>query len=94
MAYSKTHWKDHVVDRPRTYTKVDNSDGSYTETPSPGEIRQQGTPQSATNFNKLEDAVQHLSVAFDLMMCVNYAKQRDYEAKIALLTEQLAASTA
>lgn len=94
MAYDKTHWKDHVVERPRTYTKVDNADGSYTEKPAPGNVLQTGTPQSAANFNHLEDAVQHLSVAFDLMMCANYAKQRDYEAKIALLTEQLAASTA
>ena len=35
MAYKRTNWKDHVVERPRTYTEAANSDGSKTFTPAP-----------------------------------------------------------
>lgn len=57
MAYNRTKWQDHVVERPRTFTEVTNADGSVTHTPAPGEVLQQGTPQSATNFNNIEDAL-------------------------------------
>ena len=57
MAYEPINWKDHVVERPRTYTEVVNGDGSITHTPAPGEIIQQGTPQSATNFNKMDNGI-------------------------------------
>lgn len=70
MAYNKNNWKDHIVERPRTYTEVTNGDGTKTLTPSPGEILQQGTPQSATNFNRPEVFLQHLSIAFDMAFCI------------------------
>ena len=57
MAYPYTRWKDHAVERPRTYTEVVNPDGSKTFTDAPGEILQQGTPMSSTNFNNLEVGV-------------------------------------
>ena len=57
MAYEPILWRDHVVERPRTYTHVTNQDGSETYTPAPGEIIQQGTPQSATNFNHMDDGI-------------------------------------
>ena len=28
MAYEKTVWKDHVVERPKTYRMVENADGT------------------------------------------------------------------
>ena len=43
MAYNRTKWQDHVVERPNTYTEVENDDGSITHEASPGEIIQQGT---------------------------------------------------
>ena len=57
MSYNKRiGWKDHVVQRPRTYTEATNSDGSKTFTPAPGTVIQQGTAQSATNFNTMDEA--------------------------------------
>ena len=87
MAYKRTNWKDHVVERPRTYTEATNSDGSKTFTPAPGEVLQQGTPQSATNFNNLEEGMLHFSVAFDWMFSIMQAQTRE----ITTLKEQVAA---
>lgn len=86
MAYKRTNWQDHVVERPRTYTEVTNSDGSKTYTPAPGEILQQGTPQSATNFNRLEEGLQHTNVAFEWLYCIMQANARE----ITTLKEQVA----
>ena len=30
MAYKRVNWADHVVERPNTYTEVENDDGSIT----------------------------------------------------------------
>jgi|GEM_PF-3584479 len=60
MAYTKTVWKDRVVQNPRTYTKTDNADGSITLTPKPGVITEEGTPISASNMNKIENAVESI----------------------------------
>ncbi len=89
MAYDRTNWKDHAVERPRTYTEVTNADGSKTYTPSPGEVLQQGTPQSATNFNHLEEGLQHFSIAFDMLYTITQAQARE----ITTLKEQMAALT-
>ena len=37
MAFNRTKWQDHVVERPRTFTEVTNADGSVTHTPAPGD---------------------------------------------------------
>lgn len=57
MAYVKTNWKDRVVERPNTYTMVDNGNGTITLTPVPGQIIERGTPLNAENLNKIEDAI-------------------------------------
>lgn len=90
MAYKRTKWQDHVVEHPRTYTEVTNSDGSKTYTPAPGEVLQQGTPQSATNFNNIEEGLLHYSVAFDWLYCIMQANARE----ITTLKEQVATLTA
>ena len=91
MSYNKRiAWKDHVVERPRTYTEATNTDGSKTFTPAPGEVLQQGTPQSATNFNTMEEALQHLSVAFDELFCMTQAQLRAAQADIAALQAEVA----
>ena len=89
MAYARKNWKDHVVTQPRTYTEATNPDGSKTFTPAPGEVLQQGTPQSATNFNSIEEAIQHYGIAFDMMYTIAQAQARE----ITTLKEQLAAMT-
>lgn len=93
MAYKRTKWKDHAVERPRTYTEATNQDGSKTFTPAPGEILQQGTPQSATNFNNIEDGLQHVSVAFDLLYTITQAQLREKDDRIATLEAQVATLT-
>lgn len=92
MSYNKRiGWKDHVVQRPRTYTEVVNSDNSKTFTPAPGTIIQQGTPQSATNFNTMDEALQHISIAYDMLMTITQAEMRSAEKRITTLEAQVAA---
>lgn len=93
MAYDRTRWKDHVTERPRTYVETPNADGSVTLTPAMGNVLQQGTPQSATNFNKMEDGIQHTSVALDWMQCITQATLRAQNDRIEELENALAALT-
>lgn len=94
MSYNeRINWKDHVVERPRTYTDTVNGDGSKTYTPAPGEIIQQGTPQSATNFNKMDEALQHISIAYDMLLTIHQAEMRDAQTRIETLEAQVAALT-
>ena len=57
MAYEKTVWKDHVVERPKTYRMVENADGTVTLVPVPGQVIQQGTALNAENLNHIEDTL-------------------------------------
>lgn len=90
MAYARKRWQDHSVERPRTYTEAINEDGSKTYTPAFGEVLQEGTPQSATNFNAIEEGLQHTNVAFDLYYVTSQAQMRDLEARLALAEAKLA----
>lgn len=47
------NWKDHVVEFPNRFTKDEAGDYLTLER-APGTVRQQGTPQSATNFNTMD----------------------------------------
>lgn len=67
MAYKQTDWLDHVVQYPKRITLVDNGDGTWTMEPSPGEIVQQGTQMSATNFNNMEEGIGAASMMADLL---------------------------
>lgn len=55
--YSPTLWQDHVTEFENRYTESRNEDGTITHTPVEGEIIQQGTPQSARNFNNIEEGI-------------------------------------
>lgn len=86
MSYNKRiGWKDHVVERPRTFSEASNSDGTKTLTPAPGEVKQQGTPMSATNFNTMEEAIQHISNAYDMMVTTYQAELREAKKRIKTL---------
>lgn len=61
MDYTRQIWKDHIVERPRTYTETFNSDGSKTLVPAPGEIYQQGTPMNAEHFNHIEQGIVNMN---------------------------------
>lgn len=58
MAYVKTDWKNREVEKPRTYTMVDNGDGTITLTPAEGTVFETGTPINAETMNKIESAVE------------------------------------
>lgn len=88
MAYNKVVWTDHVVTRPRTYAEIVNEDGSFTHAPAMGEVLQSGTPMSADNYNNIEDALQHTSVALDWLFCITQAQMRDMQARIDALGAQ------
>ena len=55
--YQRLEWKDHVVEFPNRFKEVNLGNGLVEETPAPGEIIQQGTPQSARNFNNIEEGI-------------------------------------
>lgn len=67
MAYTPTDWKDHVVQRPKTFEVKKNADGTLTLVPSPGDVIQQGTPMSATNFNNAEQGILAAHSMLDLL---------------------------
>jgi len=60
MAYEKTVWKNREVERPRTFQKVENPDGTITLVPAEGNIIEAGTPIIASNMNKIEDEIELL----------------------------------
>lgn len=88
---SRINWKDRVVERPNTYTETTNADGSVTHTPKPGTVYQEGVPQSATNFNFDEEALQHTATAFDFLLMTYQAEMRDAQNRIETLEAQVAA---
>ena len=65
MAYTKTKWKDRIVENPRTYSKVDNADGTITLTPKPGAVIEKGTPITAEKMNKIEEGVESAAIIED-----------------------------
>jgi hypothetical protein len=50
------NWKDRVVEYPGRFQEEDLGNGLKQLTPSPGEVRHQGIPQNATNFNIMDYA--------------------------------------
>lgn len=55
--YEWKRWQDHVTEHENRYREIDNGDGTITHEAVEGEILQQGTPQSATNYNHMEDGI-------------------------------------
>jgi len=59
------NWKDHIVEYPGRFEETDLGNGLVQLAASPGKIKQQGTPQNATNLNAMDLA------AFEAMLMVN-----------------------
>ena len=57
MTYTKTNWRDQLVERPKTYEFSNNSDGSVTLVESFGNVTELGTPVNAANMNHIEDGL-------------------------------------
>lgn len=55
--YDLTNWQDRVVEFENRYNEIQNEDGTITHEAVAGEVLQEGTPQSATNFNNIEKGV-------------------------------------
>lgn len=60
MSYTKTEWKDRVVENARTYTVQNNTGGTITLIPAPGTVTEEGTPVNAANMNKIESELASL----------------------------------
>ena len=74
--YQPTIWQDHVTEFENRYTESRNDDGSITHTPVEGEIIQQGTPQSARNFNHMEDGISNAGELAALMAVEHIHQQQ------------------
>ena len=57
MTYTKTIWRDQLVERPKTYEFSNNQDGSVTLIESFGNVTELGTPVNATNMNHIENGL-------------------------------------
>jgi hypothetical protein len=86
--HNQTEWKDHVTEFPNRRTLVENPDGTVDVVKAQGELIQQGTPQSATNFNNQENGVQdaHTATAVFLQYFMQFdrwirQKVADYAAE-------------
>lgn len=82
MAYNRKQWLDHVVEYPNRYTETPAGGNMVTEIPAPGEIIQQGTPQSASNFNNLEEGVVEANEMSDYLAMLLAAQRRNLDALI------------
>lgn len=92
--YQRTVWKDHVVQFPDRFVETVNPDGSIEHVKAPGETIQEGTNQDALHFNQLEEALQHTSIAYDMLMTISQAQVRDLEKRLTTAEAQLAALSA
>lgn len=71
---SLINWKDHVVEYPGRFQE-ETSNGLVTHTPAPGRVKQQGTPQNATNFNTMDlAAFEAMLMASENSRCLRHAK--------------------
>ena len=85
MANLRTVWVDESKQRVRTYSVKQNSDGTITLTPSPGEIYTFGTPVNAANLNLIEEVLQTVGVALDYHATTTQAELRALESRIEAL---------
>lgn len=47
-------WKDRAVEHPKRYVETSLGNGMVTLERAPGEVKEAGTPQNATNFNSMD----------------------------------------
>ncbi len=73
--FDRMLWQDNVRDPARTYKATQNADGTVTMEPA-GKLMQQGTNQSAENFNRMEDAIQDSQIAQQII----FQHQLQFEA--------------
>lgn len=91
--YGMTLWKDEVVQYPYRYTETQNSDGTVEHNPSPGTVIQEGTPQSATNFNHMENGIHDAHVAEAIFMQYKMHEQEEVERRLGEHDAEFSAET-
>lgn len=94
MPYPQTDWKDHVVQYPKRVKITDAGDGYSNIEPAPGEVVQQGTPMSATNFNNMEDGIGGANILVDLLFTQLLLKLGHSDMTVDSLADALAAEIA
>ncbi len=78
--HNQTEWKDHVTQYPNRRIITDNGDGTSNVVKDQGEVIQQGTAQSATNFNNMEEGIQDATLAGQFVAWGNLQQQRQNDA--------------
>ena len=63
MSYVKREWKDRMVENPKTYNIINNSDGTITLEDRPGAVYEEGTPISAENMNHMEEGIEEAYIS-------------------------------
>ncbi len=89
--YQWQQWQDHVTEHENRYREINNSDGTVTHEAVEGEIIQQGTPQSATNFNHMEDGISNAGELAALLVTEILHQRQKTEEETVSNTEELAA---
>lgn len=64
VSYTRTTWKNRVVQHPRTYEESEQSYG-IVHTPAPGTVTQTGTPLNEDNLNNIETGIVNLVAALN-----------------------------
>lgn len=73
--YGILTWLDHAITPDKTYTMVNNGDGTVRLTPY-GTVIQQGTNLNAANFNRMEEGILDASLAATILGFGNLQQQR------------------
>ena len=61
--YNRTIWVDETDEFENRFRETVNEDGTITHTKETGEVYVEGTPQSAENFNNMEDGIEDAHIA-------------------------------
>ena len=89
--YIPTVWQDEVVEYPYRYTETVNDDGTVEHTPAPGEELQEGTPQSATNFNHAENGIHDAHIAAAIFIQYSRHKADEVDGRLDEHDEEFSA---
>lgn len=65
MAYKKTIWKNSIFEKPKTFRKQDNADGTFTLVPAFGQVLQDGTKVNADVMNNIENGIEGIEKKVD-----------------------------